>query len=77
MYAKNEIGRKTDQKPFRYVLADCLHLKKSNNNVTANGVPKENKNKFDEYKEALRDFKTGQIMKLGKAIRVLVTNYLK
>lgn len=65
VYTKNDIGRKVDLKIFRYILTDCLHLKKNNNN---NGIagPKEIKNKFDEYKEGLRDFKAAQVVKLGK-----------
>lgn len=65
--AKNDIGRKVDLKLFRYILADSLHFKKNNinNNAAALGCAKESKNKYEEYKENLRDFKNGQLVKLG------------
>lgn len=58
-FAKDELARKVDTYLFKYILTEGPLVKK------ANGTPKENKNKLDEFKEGLRDFQIGMIPKLG------------
>ncbi|XP_059614675.1 tripeptidyl-peptidase 2 [Phlebotomus argentipes] len=57
-YSKDEHGRKVDSVSFQYNLIEGAPVKK------ANGVPKENKSKLEEYKEGLRDYQNGMIPKL-------------
>ncbi|XP_058831362.1 tripeptidyl-peptidase 2 [Topomyia yanbarensis] len=59
VYAKDELGKKCDTHNFQYILIEGPTVKK--NGV---GSPKENKSKFDEYSEGLRDYQVGQIAKL-------------
>lgn len=58
-FAKDELARKVDSYVFKYVLTEGPPVKK------ANGTPKDNKNKLDEFKEGLRDYQIGMIPKLG------------
>lgn len=64
--SKDEIGKRTDTKPFKYILTEGPVVKKSNG---TNG--KETKNKLDEYKEGLRDYQNSMISKLGNGILFL------
>lgn len=57
VYAKDELGKKCDTHSFQYILTEGPTVKK-------NGAPKENKNKFEEYSEGLRDYQVAQIAKL-------------
>ncbi|KAL1392834.1 hypothetical protein pipiens_012189 [Culex pipiens pipiens] len=61
VYAKDELGKKCDTHNFQYVLTEGPAVKK---NGTAGGSPKENKSKFEEYSEGLRDYQVSQIAKL-------------
>ncbi|XP_058459815.1 tripeptidyl-peptidase 2 [Malaya genurostris] len=59
VYAKDELGKKCDTHNFQYILIEGPSVKKN-----GTGSPKENKSKFDEYTEGLRDYQVGQIAKL-------------
>ncbi|XP_063705475.1 tripeptidyl-peptidase 2 [Culicoides brevitarsis] len=61
VYAKDEATRKVDTHHFEYILTEGPAVKKNGNNNNAN---KEQKSKFDEYKETLRDFQIQQLAKL-------------
>lgn len=61
VYAKDDAARKVDSHTFKYILTEGPPVKKNGNNSTAN---KEQKSKFEEYKENLRDFQIQQIAKL-------------
>ncbi|KAJ4440491.1 hypothetical protein ANN_08632 [Periplaneta americana] len=60
-YSKDEIGKKVDVYPFKYVLPEAP--KKSCNTKASDSKDKE-KTKWDEYTEALRDLKTTWLAKL-------------
>lgn len=59
VYAKDELGKKCDTSCFVYILTEGPSVKKN-----GGGSPKENKTKFEEYSEGLRDYQVGQIAKL-------------
>ncbi|XP_037050800.1 tripeptidyl-peptidase 2 isoform X2 [Bradysia coprophila] len=77
-FAKDESARKADSYVFKYILTEGPPIKK------ANGTPKENKNKLDEFKEGLRDYQLGMIPKLDlpkaeevyKSVIDMFPNYL-
>ncbi|XP_055608253.1 tripeptidyl-peptidase 2 isoform X1 [Uranotaenia lowii] len=58
-YAKDEMGKKCDIYSFRYILTEGPPVKKN-----GGSSPKENKSKFEEYNEGLRDYQVSQIAKL-------------
>lgn len=59
VYAKDELGKKCDTHGFQYILTEGPTVKKN-----GTGSPKENKSKFEEYSEGLRDYQVAQIAKL-------------
>lgn len=61
VYAKDDVARKVDTHAFQYILVEGPPVKKNGNNATNN---KEQKSKFEEYKENLRDFQIQQFSKL-------------
>lgn len=63
---RDEAVRKVDNHSFEYFLPEGPPVKKANGIVKKNGNGKETKSKLEEYKEGLRDFQNGQIVKLGK-----------
>ncbi|XP_021931036.1 tripeptidyl-peptidase 2 [Zootermopsis nevadensis] len=60
-YAKDEIGKKVDVYPFKYVLTEAP--KKSSNTKLSDTKDKE-KTKWDEYNEVIRDLRTSWLAKL-------------
>lgn len=61
-YSKDDLGKKVDSHPFKYVIFDSSSKK-------SNGVSTNNeKSKLDECKEAVRDCKTQFLAKMGKAV---------
>lgn len=70
--AKDETARKIDLINFEYILPDGpAVVKKNNGSPKAVGANKEAKSKYDEYVEALRDYQTAQISKLGAYLNVM------
>lgn len=75
MIPKDEAARKIDSANFKYILPEgsyALNNKKSNGaSKVAN--TKDSKSKMDEYRDGLRDYQNGQILKLGKySLRLLL-----
>mgnify|MGYP005985305739 CR=1 FL=1 len=59
-YCKDDLGKKVDSHPFKYILFDSSS-KKSSNGASSNS----DKSKLDECKEAVRDIKTQFLSKMG------------
>lgn len=68
---KDELGRKVESIPFKYMLTEGPTVKKSNgaSGAAAATMGKDTKSKLDEFNEGLRDFKNNMLPKLGKCIR--------
>lgn len=69
---KDEAGRKLEVNNFRYILTEGPAVKKLQNGVpvgspTPKETPAAGRNKYDEFKDSVRDFKCGMLTKLGKA----------
>lgn len=62
-YSKDEIGKKADVYPFKYVLPEPS---KKNKNSDSGQEKEKEKTKFEEYTEALRDLKVNWLGKMGK-----------
>jgi tripeptidyl-peptidase-2 len=60
-YCKDDLGKKVDSHPFKYVLLEGSSKKSSNGTNNSS-----DKSKLDECKEAVRDLKTQFLGKMGK-----------
>lgn len=58
-FAKDEPSRKVDTRKFQYILTEGPGVKKPN------GAPKENKSKWNEYRDSVRDLALNMLPKLG------------
>lgn len=74
---RDEAVRKVDNHSFEYFLPEGPPVKKANGIVKKNGNGKETKSKLEEYKEGLRDFQNGQIVKLGKKHVCILLNFVR
>ncbi|XP_044257538.1 tripeptidyl-peptidase 2 isoform X2 [Tribolium madens] len=61
-YCKDDLGKKVDSHPFKYILFDASPSKKTSNGGT--GFEKSDKNKLEECREQVRDLKTQFLSKL-------------
>ncbi|XP_064215541.1 tripeptidyl-peptidase 2 isoform X1 [Tribolium castaneum] len=61
-YCKDDLGKKVDSHPFKYILFDSSPPKKSSNGAAT--VDKSDKNKLEECREQVRDLKTQFLSKL-------------
>lgn len=58
-YAKDELGKKNDMYPVKFIMYE--NPKKNNKSTD------KEKSKYEEYREALRDFKANWLSKIGKS----------
>lgn len=68
MIPKDEAARKIDSINFEYILPEGSYSlnNKKNNGAAKAATTKDTKSKLDEYRDGLRDYQNGQILKLGK-----------
>ncbi|CAL7943225.1 unnamed protein product [Xylocopa violacea] len=70
-FCKDENGKKVDFHTFKYILTEPTKKSSSNSNSTSpyNSSGKEKTTKWDEYNEALRDFKCSWLTKLAPSTK--------